>query len=211
MGEQMNSKTNKTPNLNKTVLTYGLSEKQLEIVIKNLPTEDIKVYDVSGCFTDLIAIGNIATIINPAVLEAEDIDDFNQLNEEFFFTYEKVVFVADHPVLELLSSNFKYTVFTDDFEFESKIRYILLEAAQAEKKTKTYSNTLSQLIMVLSEIRRNPYVTTDQLADVIERNPRTVLRHINTLVCAGEYIEYDRKKKGWCLSGKKSVLWGDFD
>ena len=105
MGEQMNSKTNKTPNLNKTVLTYGLSEKQLEIVIKNLPTEDIKVYDVSGCFTDLIAIGNIATIINPAVLEAEDIDDFNQLNEEFFFTYEKVVFVADHPVLELLSSN----------------------------------------------------------------------------------------------------------
>ena len=53
-------------------------------------------------------------------------------------------------------------------------------------------------------------MTIKELAEKIERNPRTVQRYITTLVCAGEFIDYDRKKKGWYLYDNKSVLWGDY-
>ena len=63
---------------------------------------------------------------------------------------------------------------------------------------------------MLSEIRKHPGITTAELAEIIERNAKTVQRYITTLNCAGEFIEYDRKKKGWFLFENKSVLWGDY-
>ena len=104
----------------------------------------------------------------------------------------------------------KCTVFQSDFEFEDKIRYVLLDAARVEKRLSSYSDTITQTIRVLSEIRNHPYITTAELAEKIERNPRTVQRYITTLICAGEFIEYDHKKKGWTLFENKSMLFGDY-
>ena len=196
---------------NKSVLTYGISEKQSELLMKNLPATNIEVVDCPECFTDLIATNYIAVIINPTALSAEHIAYFNEMVENFIITKEKILFVANHPILNELSNDIKYTVFSDDFDFEAKIKYILLDALREEKKVKTYSDTISQTIRVLSEIRKKPYITTNQLATIIERTPRTVQRYINTLICAGEFIEYDRKKKGWYIFENKSVLWGDYD
>lgn len=196
---------------NKCVLTYGISKKQSDLLVDNLPTTNIDVIDCSECFTDLIATNYIAVVINPAALSAEHIAYFNEMVENFIITKEKILFVANHPILNELSHDIKYTVFSDDFDFEAKIKYILLDALREEKKVKTYSDTISQTIRVLSEIRRKPYITTNQLSTIIERTPRTVQRYINTLICAGEFIEYDRKKKGWYIFENKSVLWGDYD
>ncbi len=196
---------------NKSVLTYGISEKQSGLLMNNLPATNIDVIDCSECFTDLIATNYIAVVINPAALSAEHIAYFNEMVENFIITKEKILFVTDHPILSELSHDINYTVFSDDFDFEAKIKYILLDALREEKKVKTYSDTISQTIRVLSEIRRKPYITTNQLATIIERTPRTVQRYINTLICAGEFIEYDRKKKGWYIFENKSVLWGDYD
>ena len=44
----------------------------------------------------------------------------------------------------------------------------------------------------------------------IECGKRIGLANKETLVCAGEFIDYDRKKKGWYLYDNKSVLWGDY-
>ena len=112
--------------------------------------------------------------------------------------------------MNALQNNVKYIVFNDDFDFQDKIRYVLLEASRDDKRSNSYSDTISQTIRVLSEIRKHPYITTAELAEIIERNPRTVQRYITTLVCAGEFIEYDRKRKGWFLYENKSILWGDY-
>ena len=196
---------------NKIVLIYGISEKQSALLMNNLPATNIDVIDCSECFTDLIATNYIAVVINPADLSTEHIAYFNEMVENFIITKEKILFVANHPILNELSHDIKYTVFSDDFDFEAKIKYILLDALREEKKVKTYSDTISQTIRVLSEIRRKPYITTNQLSTIIERTPRTVQRYINTLICAGEFIECDRKKKGWYIFENKSVLWGDYD
>lgn len=196
---------------NKSVLTYGISEKQSDLLMNNLPATNVDVIDCSECFTDLIATNYIAVVINPAALSDEHIAYFEEMVENFIITKEKILFVENHPILNELSNDIKYTVFSDDFDFEAKIKYILLDALREEKKVKTYSDTISQTIRVLSEIRRKPYITTNQLATIIERTPRTVQRYINTLICAGEFIEYDRKKKGWYIVENKSVLWGDYD
>ncbi|MBQ4560404.1 MAG: winged helix-turn-helix domain-containing protein, partial [Tyzzerella sp.] len=87
---------------------------------------------------------------------------------------------------------------------------LLLEALRAERRSDTYSDTIAQTIRVLSEIRKKPGITTAELAEIIERNAKTVRRYIATLNCAGEFIEYDRKKKGWFLYENKSMLWGDY-
>ena len=209
MNESINHKA-KTK-CNKTILTYGISAEQTDLLFKNLPATDIEVIDCSDCFTDIIATNYIALIINPNLLTDEHVDYFNEMAKDFLITKEKIIFVEEHPILDGLTNDIKYTVFSDNFDFESKIKYILLEAMREERKMKTYSDTISQTIRVLSEIRRHPYISTVQLATIIERTPRTVQRYINTLICAGEFLEYDRKKKGWYIFENKSVLWGDYD
>ena len=90
------------------------------------------------------------------------------------------------------------------------MKYILLDAVKSDKKYESYSEIISQIIRVLSEIRKHPGISSAQLAKIIERNPRTVQRYIATLNCAGEIVQYDSKKKGWLLLENKSVLFGDY-
>lgn len=211
MKELINPMTEEILKKSKVVLTYGISDNQTQLLLKNLPSSNIVITDVSDCFTDIIATNYIAVIINPDVLQNDHIDYLNEMTEDFIITNEKIAFVKNHPILEGLKNKNKYIVFSDDFEYETKIKYILLDALQEEKKMQNYSETISQAIRVLSEIRRKPYISTTQLATIIERTPRTVQRYINTLICAGEFLEYDHKKKGWYIFENKSVLWGDYD
>lgn len=192
------------------VLIYGLTDEQLVFVYDNLPNSNIDVIDCSDCFTDIIATAYIAVIINPDLLVSDNIAYFNEFANEVGSYSGTIMFTKPHPILSNLNKNVRFTIFQDDFDFADKIKYSLLEASRAVKRSNTYSDTISQTIRVLAEIRKHPYITTAKLAEVIERNPRTVLRYITTLVCAGEFIEYDRKKKGWYLYENKSVLWGDY-
>lgn len=192
------------------VLVYGLTDEQLVFVYDNLPNSNISVTDCSDCFTDIIATAYIAVIMNPDLLIDENIAYFNDFATEVGTYSEKIIFTKPHPILNGLNKNVRYTVFQDDDDFADKIKFHLLEASRSEKRLNTYSDTIAQTIRVLSEIRKHPYITTAELAEKIERNPRTVQRYITTLVCAGEFIDYDRKKKGWYLFDNKSVLWGDY-
>ena len=192
------------------VLIYGITDEQLVFVHENLPNTNTVVIDCSDCFTDIIATAYIAVIINPELLTAENIEYFNELVSDVGNTSGTLIFTKTHYILSQLNKSVKYQVFANDFEFEDKIKYILLESSRTEKRNNAYSDTISQTIRVLSEIRKHPYITTAELAEKIERNARTVQRYITTLNCAGEFIEYDRKKKGWFLYENKSVLWGDY-
>jgi len=194
----------------KDVLVYGISDNQFAIICEELPSSDIRVVDCSDCFTDIIALPYIAVILNPDVMEQEHIDYFNDYANEVLYFTEKIIFTKDHPVLKQLNKNVKHVVLDGDFEIKAKIKYLLLDATRSDRRNDTYSDTISQTIRVLSEIRKHPGITTAELAEIIERNAKTVQRYITTLNCAGEFIEYDRKKKGWFLFDNKSVLWGDY-
>ena len=194
----------------KDVLVYGISDDQFAIICEELPSSDIRVVDCSDCFTDIIALPYIAVILNPDVMEQEHIDYFNDYANEVLYFTEKIIFTKDHPVLKQLNKNVKHVVLDGDFEIKAKIKYLLLDATRSDRRNDTYSDTIAQTIRVLSEIRKHPGITTAELAEIIERNAKTVQRYITTLNCAGEFIEYDRKKKGWFLFDNKSVLWGDY-
>lgn len=194
----------------KDVLVYGISDEEFAIICEELPSSDIRVLDCSDCFTDIIALPYIAVVLNPEVVEQEHIDYFNEYANEVLYFTEKIIFTKSHPILEGLNKNVKHTVLDGEFELKSKIKYLLLEATRSERRNDTYSDTIAQTIRVLSEIRKHPGITTAELAEIIERNAKTVQRYITTLNCAGEFIEYDRKKKGWFLFENKSVLWGDY-
>lgn len=192
------------------VFVYGLSPDEIDVVENSLPNKRIAMTDCTDCFTDIIAMSYIAVIMNPDYLVRENIEYFNQYTEDVGTFTEKIIFTKDHPLLRGLNKNVPCTIFKSDAEFEDRLKYLLLEANKADKRSESYSETISQTIRVLSEIRKHPYITTAELAELIERNPRTVQRYIRTLNCAGEFINYDKKKKGWFLFENKSVLWGDY-
>ena len=192
------------------VMVYGITDEQFEIICDELPNKEIRVFDATEQYTDIVALPHIAAIFNPDVVNEDIIDFLNSFSDEVMHYTEKFIFTKNHPVLQKLNKNVKYIVFDDDVELKSKIKFLLLDAMRANKRNETYSDTIAQTIRVLSEIRKHPYITTAELAEIIERNAKTVQRYITTLNCAGEFIEYDRKKKGWHLPDNKSVLWGDY-
>lgn len=194
----------------KDVLVYGISDEQFAIICDELPSNDIRVVDCSDCFTDIIALPYIAVVLNPDLMEREHIDYFNDYANEVLYFTEKIIFTKNHPILQQLNRNVKHVVLDGDFEIKAKVKYLLLDATRSDRRNDTYSDTIAQTIRVLSEIRKHPGITTAELAEIIERNVKTVQRYITTLNCAGEFIEYDRKKKGWFLFDNKSVLWGDY-
>ena len=69
-----NPKTGEPLKKTKKVLIYGLSGTETAYVQDNLPNADIEVMDCTGCFTDIIAHAYIAVIMNPDMLEIEDIE-----------------------------------------------------------------------------------------------------------------------------------------
>lgn len=72
-----------------------------------------------------------------------------------------------------------------------------------------YSKKLSNGISIISHIRKSPGISTEKLAELLEVSVRTVQRYIAALQAAGEWIEYDRKRKRWILHDGMSVLFGD--
>ena len=69
---------------------------------------------------------------------------------------------------------------------------------------------MAMILRVLREIRANPGISTKALAEKLELSTRTVQRHIETLRMAGEFIDYDRSKRGWQLTANKSELLGEW-
>ena len=89
------------------------------------------------------------------------------------------------------------------------MKYVLLGAYKKTKKNENFSSTLANTIIILSQIRNKPFITTKELAEKLELSERTTQRYIETLRVAGEWIEYDTSRKGWKLCDGKSILWGD--
>lgn len=187
--------------------TFGLSEEEVKIVQSNVPAKSCEVMD-TDCITDIIAVNEMAVIIRWDAMSEEDKDLLIGFYTEIVPFPETLILIGDPDIPDALR---KCASVYDTFDsFSLNMKYILLGAYRRNRKNENFSSTLANTIMILSEIRKEPYVTTRELAKKLELTDRTIQRYIETLRVAGEWIEYDPSHKGWKLCEGKSVLWGDF-
>lgn len=183
----------------KNIFTYGLTEKEENILKKSLPKKDVDVTDITDAATDIVSRSNFALIINLENISDDELQVFVDFYSDADGSTETIVFTSGEEWVLDKFKKVKTIVYKDLFEMEQKLKYDLLKAYQRTAKSNGYSDKLAMLIKILFAIRNKPYITTRELADKIERTDRTVQRYIETLRCAGEFIGYDRQKKGWYL------------
>jgi len=189
------------------IITFGLSDEQNEFVRRCFPGKDYELFDTDAP-TDLIAISATAYIINAAMLKNDSaqmlFDFYDQVNG---CTNETVIWLDKPlPPVKLQTILKCYDSFG---AMEEKLKYILLSAHTKTRKSKELSKSILYALKILAEIRKHPGVTSDELAEICEISPRSVQRYIETLRCAGEWIEYDVKLKGWKLFHGISILFDD--
>ncbi|MBQ2897732.1 MAG: HTH domain-containing protein [Clostridia bacterium] len=195
----------------KNIFTYGLTEKEENILKKSLPKKDVDITDITDAATDIVSRSNFALIINLENITDDELQVFVDFYSDADDSTETIVFTSGEEWVLDKFKKVKTIVYKDLFEMEQKLKYDLLKAYQRTAKSNGYSDKLAMLIKILFAIRNKPYITTRELADKIERTDRTVQRYIETLRCAGEFIGYDRQKKGWYLMvDGKSVLMNEF-
>lgn len=189
------------------IMTVGLTDEEIDIIKKNVPQKECKVINTDD-IRDILAMHEFVVIVKTDVVETDEVDILMDFYSEIVPFGETVIFIGKVQVPEKVS---KYIVVYEDFaELKDKIKYVLLTAYRKQKKTENFSATLANAIMILSMIRKHPYITSAELAERLELSQRSIQRYIETLRVAGEWIEYNTEKRGWMLSAGKSVLWGDF-
>ena len=189
------------------IITFGLTDAENDTVRRNFPVQDYELLDTEEP-TDLIAISASAIIIYAPTLEQDSMemiwDFYSEINCN---TDETVIWLGEpKPPAELRKCLKSYASFAD---IEGKLKYLLLDAHTKSKKSSEFSKSILYALRILAEIRKRPGVTSRQLSEQLEISVRSVQRYIETLRCAGEWIEYDTAKKGWKLFDGVSVLFAD--
>lgn len=190
------------------VLTYGLNSAEIQIVKAARPAAATTVLDTDQ-FTDLIAIGAFALLINWEQMTNDDQQLLLDYYTEVEVCSEAVLIIGEPKLSKYLKKRFRiYATFEDSLP---NLKYILLSAYRKTQKIENFSVTLANAILILSQIRKHPGIMTRELAKQLEITPRSVQRYVETLRIAGEWIEFDRELHGWTLYDGKSVLWGDLN
>ena len=185
---------------------FGLSEAQIDTAALNLPTKNCKVMN-TDCFSDIVAIREMAIIVIWEKLSEADRKLLVGYYSEIAPFSETMILIGNVDIPEELRK--QVSIYKSFGEFSTNMKYVLLGAYRKTKKNENFSSTLANAIIILSQIRNNPFITTKELAEKLELSERTIQRYIETLRVAGEWIEYDMSRKGWKLTDGKSILWGD--
>ncbi|MBE7023950.1 MAG: HTH domain-containing protein [Ruminococcaceae bacterium] len=203
-----NPKTGKKEKLvqRPNIFINGLTEEEKEVLHRAISAKSIDVTDVTGDGTDIITRAAFALVINPYNIPEAELDFYVDFYKDCDGCTESVILTQNKEGVKERFEDIKVVAFNDLVEMEQNLKYELLQALHKTNKIDGFSNSLSQAIMILFAIRNKPYITTKELAIKIEKTERTVQRYIETLRCAGEWIEYDRQKKGWYLFDGKSIL-----
>lgn len=190
------------------VLTYGLNSAEIQSVKAARPAAATTVIGTDQ-FTDLIAIGAFALLINWERMSNDDQQLLFDYFTEVEMCSETVLIIGEPKLPEHLKKRFRiYAAFQDSLP---NLKYLLLSAYRKTQKVENFSATLANAILILSQIRKHSGITTRELAEQLEMTPRSVQRYVETLRIAGEWIEFDRELRGWTLHDGKSVLWGDLN
>ena len=194
-------------NMQRCIITFGLTEAQNALVEQSRPAGNYEVFDTDAP-TDVIAIGAVAIIVYAPAMDEDSIGMiFDYYTQVDGCTNDTVIWLGEPKPPKSLQKFFKCY---DSFEaVEEKLKYLLLNAHSRSKKAFEYSEKLVNGLKILAMIRQHPGITTQKLADELELSIRSVQRYIAALQAAGEWIEYDRTIKGWKLFHGFSALFGE--
>lgn len=195
--------------MNENLMVYGFPEK-LEILEALLPCREAAIL-TANYVEDLITAPYFASIVNVEKLTEKKL-------RVLFDYYTDVSDPVETPILIGISKDAVPAPLSDIFitydSFETArdhLKYDLLSAYRKQKKCIGFNRTITNALIVLYQIRKNPGISTEKLADLLELFKRTVQRYIELLRISGEYITYNTTLKGWTLLDGKSVLFGDFE
>lgn len=189
------------------IFVYGLTEEQKEVLMKSLPEKEIEITDITGDANCIVEKSDFAVVINTDNITEDEFDFFVEFYRGYNDSTETIILLGSRETMKNKFDSVKTVYYKDKFMLERNMKYDLLKAYQKTTKSDGYSEKLAMLLKILFAIRNNPYITTKELAVITERTDRTIQRYIETLRCAGEFIGYDRQKKGWYLMVEgKSVL-----
>ena len=195
--------------LNENIIVYGFDD-ELDFIESIVPWKGTAILD-TDCTTDLIAIGCYASITNLSKIKDEELQILYDFYLDVLDPIEVPILIGipSLPVPMQLSNVFVHYESLE--KAKEKLKYDLLAAYRRQKKNTTFSRTIANALVVLTQIRKHPGVTTEKLSEILELSPRTIQRYIESLRIAGEWITYNPSKQGWELQDGKSILFGDFD
>ena len=175
------------------IITYGLTNEENSIILKNIPAHDYKVMNTE-CATDIIAFSASAVLINAAKLSNNDynmiIDYYTEING---CTYETVIWIGTPVPQGALKKQFKCY---ESFDMiENNLKYILLSAHSKSQKAASFSKKLADGIKILSFIRNRPGITTRELSETMELSQRTIQRYIRLTYLIPELLDLVDSKR----------------
>ena len=194
-------------NSEKKVFTYGLSAEENAKVRKALPSKEYGLID-DECITSVLAKNYTAVIVNTDAMVQDEIDEVcgYYLNIGCC-TDETVVWLGSVPVPARMKTYVK--AHPDFSSIEENLKFLLLTAHRKTKKIEGHSRMLADSLLILSMIRKFPGISTQQLVERTGISERSVQRYIRSIQATGEWLEYNRSKRGWELQCGKSLLFGD--
>ena len=194
-------------NSEKKVFTYGLSEEENTKVRKVLPSKEYGLID-EECITSLLAKNYTAVILNTDAMVQDEIDEVcgYYLNIGCC-TDETLVWLGRAPVPAGMKTYVK--AYPDFSGIEENLKFLLLTAHRKTKKVEGHSRMLADSLLILSMVRKFPGISTQQLVERTGISERSVQRYIKSIQATGEWLEYNRSKRGWELQYGKSLLFGD--
>lgn len=195
--------------MNENIIVYGFDE-ELDFIESIVPWKGTAIFD-TDCTTDLIAIWCYASITNLSKIKDKELQILYDYYLDVLDPIEVPILIGI-PSLPIPTQLTNVFVLYESMEkAKEKLKYDLLAAYRRQKKNTTFSRTIANALVVLTQIRKHPGITTEKLSEILELSPRTIQRYIESLRIAGEWITYNPSKKGWELQDGKSILFGDFD
>ena len=190
-----------------TITTFGITPEDQAAVFDKLPSDKF-VFITADCASDIIAIPSCAVILNAPAIKGNEMHTLSDFYREVGDALTEHIFWIGSPLPPVPKSRHIKSFPTMD-AFLAALPYAVLDTQHKQAKAKDFSRRLADCLQILAEIRSHPGTTSKELSEKLELSLRTVQRNVATLQAAGEWIEYDRKKKGWFLQNRISVLFGD--
>jgi biotin operon repressor len=194
-------------NLEKKVFTYGLSEEENAKVRKALPSKEYRLIG-DECITSALAKTYTAVILNADAMVQDEIDEVRGYYLDIgCCTDETMIWLGSVPVPAKMKSYVK--AYPDFCSIEENLKFLLLTAHRKTKKVEGHSRMLADSLLILAMVRKFPGISTQQLVERTGISERSVQRYIKSIQATGEWLEYNRSKRGWELQYGKSLLFGD--
>ena len=189
------------------IIAFGLSHDDLNLLQNNLPTKEHELY-VPDDVRDILALDNEAVIVNAASISKSERDTITDYYHDLGSSVSESVFWIGYPKPPA-NLRLRFLCYQSMNELACVLSEKLITAHRRIKKTRPFSKNLADCLIILSLIRSNPGIKTQELSERLELPKRTVQRHISTLQATGEWIEYNTHKRGWYLQYGVSILFGD--